>query len=155
MIRKGDTAGGRTGGAGRGRRARPGLPDEAEGVAATGPGQLLTEGDALSRIGQIRSIPGRLDDQADPLVIAARAAEVLGTIVGRCYAAVGARTPGRALPLDSRRRIRATTQVLAGLAELSAVVTETERVSVGSMVREALVLQAAASLAIPDPEKTA
>ena len=123
------------------RRSEPSSPSSA-GAAAPG----LSEHQALSQIGKIRTIPDRLSATVDPLVVAARSAEVLGAVIGRCYSVVGERMPRRSLPPDRRRRLQATHKILVGLADLIPLATEAERARLADMMRETMALQAAASL---------
>lgn len=106
----------------------------------------LTEHQALSALGKLRTLPERLDGAADPLRVGSRAAEVLGAIVSGCYAARSERAPGTSLPRSRKRRFVATRRILDGLAEMSTLATEDERPVVEMMVRQTLTMQAEASL---------
>lgn len=105
----------------------------------------LSEHQALSQIGQIRTIPERLAHDADPLVVGARSAEVLGAIVRHCFEMLARRSPALALPAAGRRRLKATSRVLEGLADLGSIASTEEAPVIARMVSETMTMQAAAS----------
>jgi len=144
-----DTASGYGDASGPARAGRSGLerpsPDRPSPDKAL-PEKPLTEHQALSALGKLRTLPERLDGTADPLRVGSRAAEVLGAIVARCYAARSERAPETSLPRSRKRRFVATRRILDGLAEMSSLATDDERPVVEMMVRQTLMMQAEASL---------